>query len=303
MKPGTLPLDRSLLAQLYHALGQLLLDGREATIREVTARLPELVEGLPEADPEALAVGHYQVLGREVPPYASLFCEADRRVGGHVTEGYLRCYRQAGFAQDPRTEPADHLGQVLHFLGFCLEQPTPACQQAAGQLLHGEWLAWLPLFAFAVQRQQVPFVERVVQLVIELLQAHRALVPPPERRSALPWPDPLVPGPEDNLSALAAYLTTPVRCGFFLSRSDLQALGRQLNLPVGFGQRAQMTETLLHTAALHGRSGALLEALQTLTEEWKQYLQGHAAATQIWLERLETTRSLLQAARALMKDV
>ncbi len=292
--------DPFLLAQLYRQLGRFLLDGREATIRQFITRLPELVEGLAETDPEALAVDHYQVLGREVPPYASVFCEADGRVGGSVTEAYHRLYLQAGFALDPRAEPADHLGQILYFLAFCLERQTPACRRVAGQLLHGERLAWLPLFAFAVQRQQVPFIERVVQLIAELIRLHGTLVPASEQSGTIGQVDPAMPGPEDDLAALAAYLTTPIRCGFFLSLSDLQQLGRQLDLPVGFGRRRQVLESLLHTAALHGRSCALLEALLALVEEWRQYLQTQPAAAQRWLDRLEATRALLQTACTLM---
>ncbi|SHK33452.1 TorD/DmsD family molecular chaperone [Rhodothermus profundi] len=288
--------DPQLLAQLYHRLGQLLLDGRASTIRQLTGQLPELVEGLSETDPEALAAAHYHVLGREVPPYASLFCEVDRRIGGQTTEHYQRLYRAAGFTLDPRQEPADHLGQILHFLGFCLEQERPERQEAARQLLHGEGLAWLPVFAFAVARQQIPFMDRVVGLVTELIQAHQTLLSPPARRASLPWPDPAVPGPEAGLAQLAAYLTTPVRCGCYLSLADLQQIGRQVGLPVGVGPRVQVLETLLHTAALHGRARALLEALLALVEAWRQYLATCADKVGVWRERLEATRRLLQAA-------
>lgn len=297
----SLQVNPLLLAQLYRWLGLLLLDGREATLRQCATWLPELVEDPEEIDPEALAIAHYRVLGREVPPYASVFCEADGRVGGSVTEAYHRLYEQAGFRLDPRGEPADHLGQILHFLAFCLEQETPACRRAAGQLLHGEALAWRWLFAFAVRRQQVPFIERLVQLLIELIQVHRTLVPPSERPITQRRNDPAMPGPSDNLSVLAAYLTAPARCGLFLSLSELQRLGRQLELPVGFGRRVQVLETLFHTAALHGRAQALLEALLALVAEWQAYLQGRASETQIWLERLAATQSLLRSACEVLK--
>lgn len=295
------PFDSQLLAQLYHRLGQLLLDGRASTIRQLTDQLPELVEGLPETDPEALAAAHYQILGREVPPYASLFCEANRRIGGQTTERYQRLYRAAGFALDPRQEPADHLGQILHFLGFCLEQERPERQEAARQLLHGEGLAWLPLFTFAVTRQQVPFMQRVVELAAELIQVHCTLLPPSVQRKPLPWPDPAVPGPEADLAQLAAYLATPVRCGCYLSLSDLQQIGRRVGLPVGVGPRAQVLEILLHTAALHGQAGALLEALLAVVDAWRQYLATRAAEAHRWRERLEITRRLLQEASKMLK--
>ncbi len=304
MNPGaSLQADPLLLAQLYRWLGRLLLDGRAATIQEVVLWLPELVEDLAETDPEELAAMHYHVLGREVPPYASVFCAADGQVGGWVTDWYHRCYRAAGFAPDPRQEPADHLGQILHFLAFCLEQATPEQEEAARRLLHGEGLAWLPLFTFAVARQQVPFMERVVALVAELMQAHRALVPPAECAEPLPWPDPAVPGPEAGLSRLAAYLTAPIRCGFFLSLSDLQQLGRQLNLPVGFGRRVQVLETLFHTAALHDRARALLEALLALVETWWHYLKTEAPEAVVWRKRLEATWTLLQAAHKALESL
>lgn len=295
------PYDPMLLARLYDGLGRLLLDGREPTLRALTAQLPALIEGLPETDPEALAVVHYRVLGREVPPYASVFCAAEGQVGGWVTEGYYRHYQAAGWMLSPCQEPADHLGQLLRFLAFCLQQQTSACQEAARRLLYEGWLAWLPLFTFAIARQEAPFMYRIASLVVELIQVHRAQVPPPERLKSLPWPDPAVPGPEADVAQLATYLTTPIRFGCYLSLADMQRLGRQLGLPVGFGRRAQVLATLLHTAALQGRACALLTALLALIDTWQRYLKACDIEIPIWQTRLETTRTLLQAACAVLE--
>lgn len=109
------------------------------------------------------------------------------------------------------------------------------------------------------------------------------------------------PGPDGpSLREVAQTLTTPARAGLVLTKARLSALSRELGLPVGFGDRAQMLMGLFRAAGDLEQVPALIAALRDEVERWEARYVGWAAeypasgaVWQEWRERLARTRALL----------
>ncbi|MDT8307445.1 MAG: hypothetical protein RRC07_16050, partial [Anaerolineae bacterium] len=101
-----------------------------------------------------------------------------------------------------------------------------------------------------------------------------------------------------GLKEIAGYLLAPVHSGLYLSRDDISALARAVELPRGFGGRQQMLMNLLRAAAQYETMAALAGELQRVAGEWQAAyrtlaetaLAPYAAA---WEERVALTGRLL----------
>jgi TorA maturation chaperone TorD len=303
----------------YHLFSTLFLHG-------VTAQLLPLVRsigplGQPPADPDAAAAEHQHVFGFNVFPFQSVFLAPDAQPGGLETSGVQSAYASAGFPFDPRGESADHIGLELRFLGWLSHREAEA--RAAGAQGDGEPLSglleaqrdfldrhlswWLAPLTLALQRQTRPFFGALAQMTLELVAEHRADL---DRRmrprdaqerwnGRIPEPPRLMDDAQTALHQVASFLLTPLWSGLYLGRDELGELGRHCDLPRGFGSRQQTLENLLDAAARFGRLGACVQAFDGLVEHWHGRFRGlrgpelaHRSA--FWLNRLESTRSLLR---------
>ena len=94
------------------------------------------------------------------------------------------------------------------------------------------------------------FYQKLAIFVLELLAEHQnTLTKAFLQHTSLPPQNPILEKPECALKDIATYFCTPVHCGIFLRRLDIQTIGRKFNLPTGFGKRMEMLEKLLLCAA------------------------------------------------------
>lgn len=100
---------------------------------------------------------------------------------------------------------------------------------------------------------------------------------------------------------IAEFLLTPSRSGLWISKANIQELGRDFNVPRGFGDRLQMLSNLLRNAAEYELVDQLISALEALvTQQQQSYaalsaeLAGGPYATH-WQTRIATTKTILKA--------
>ncbi len=301
-------------SRAYDQLAAAYRHGLTDALRPVLAAVPDLAGVLPEPfDADEAAAAHYRLFGRDVLPYASVFLDAAGRLGGAVTEAVQHAYLRAGWTAGRHDEAADHLAQELAFLAFlagaeaeALEDGLPAeaarMRRHARAFLDAHLLPWLPAFVQAVQQQEDPFYTALAGLTLELALDHRAA---PDTaggapRPALPPPPPLLDEARTGLKDIAAYLVTTAWSGLYLGQADLARLGRTVQVPRGFGARAQTLHHLLETAVTFDRLPALLDALRDRAAAGQAAYEALAADHPVlreiaaaWRERLAGTVHLL----------
>ena len=111
-------------------------------------------------------------------------------------------------------------------------------------------------------------------------------------------------GSDRDATAPLAGLTSPARCGFFLSRADITAIAADQGLAVRFGGRSFMLESLAQAAAQAGRGDELRTALRSFAAERRAVLERWSAAlptlAPLWqdsLSRIAETVSGWEAGR------
>lgn len=304
-------------SRAYALFGRLYLDGLTEHLWPVIRALPELTATLPDPfDADDAAADHYQLLQLDVLPYASLFLDADARLGGATTCTVQEHYRQAGRSPEPGAESADHLGHELAFLGFLTAAEADALRdghddeakrmrQHQRRFLGSHLLWWLPGVVQALRGRHL-FYGTLADLTLDLvLDHHAALGPPPENVRPgpdLPEPPPLLDRPDTGLREIAVYLTTPAWSGLYLSRTDVTRLARSEDLPHGFGGRTLMLTNLLRAAATFNRFEHLVEDMQAIVQRWTHACEALPttggpplpAVARHWRQRLDGTAALLE---------
>ncbi|MGH1346161.1 MAG: molecular chaperone TorD family protein [Nannocystales bacterium] len=273
----------------YRVLARLLEDGAAGVPAEIAAVFDA------SADPGELRSQYVAAFDLGVPPYASVFLESDRCVGGQVTAA-LADRMETGAATGPA---ACHLAVQLEHVARRLEAGDG---EEAVAFLREALLAWLPALAVVLEDQPVPFWRTVVSQALDLAADHSRK---PEASAAGMRPAVVPPplGDASGLSDIAAWLATPSAVGTFISDADVVAIGRILRVPRGFGTRAQRIETLLRSAADYGCVASTADALADLLSRRRQSLlvvaQTHALAELVapWVERLGGGLGVLQALR------
>lgn len=271
------PLDDRRLAiargRSYDLLGDLFEHGprRLEHLGAVDALRPHVPEA---CDDEALAE-HHRVLSVEVLPYASAFIEADRCLGGEVSQ---RLGDRLAIEGDP-----DALWTQLRWLALLCGAEADALQDrvevvGAQAFLGEELLPWLGALHHALPEG---LYKAGAALLIELAEGHHS----GRVEDRLQPAEDLVANPKTGLGQIADYLATPARCGAWLAPWRLR---RVSDLPRGFGSRARLLENLLQGAARHGQVPQVLAALQA---ELSGLPEGP------WAERVAHTRAQLEVVR------
>ncbi len=315
------PLDETRArSRVYGLFSHLYERGLTTDVLPVVQAIPDLASLLPDPfDEDEAAADHYTLFGLEVFPYAGLFLDAEGRLGGPTTNRVQRLYAQIGFQPVLDRESADHLGHELALLAFLSEAEAEAVENTAPretervrqllrQFVDGHLLEWLPAFVCAAEQQPYPFYAALSRLTLDVVLDHRAGLDDEgaehtghsERVAPAP-PTDILDKAGTGLKDIAEYLATPTRSGFFLSRSDIAQLGRAERLPRGFGSRVQTLTNLLRAAVEFDRMEALLDALGKRVGVWEKFyqelhnndLQSVRTTSQIWLERLAGTKSII----------
>jgi TorA maturation chaperone TorD len=330
-------------ATTYDLLARLYLGAPDAAVLEYVRELPGFAatfapDVLAEAGQEALAAEHHRVFGLNVYPYESVFRDPELLLNTATTTQMARLYAACGF--DPagaRVGAPDHLGLELRLMRDLALAEAAAARRGDGRAaqwaraqqarcLHAHLAWWAPLCAGAVARvAALPFYRVVADLTIALILADLADLAygPPDTGVLLgavartPLEDEDSAGPDGNadrsfardpaeldINAVVRHLITPVRAGFLLTRADMTALGRALDLPVGMGDRFQMLRGLFATAGQYEQVPALLVALdalwgaaETAIEQLGRDAPAWTPFARHWSARLAAGRRLLQALR------
>ncbi|MBC8422755.1 hypothetical protein H8E07_01410 [bacterium] len=159
---------------------------------------------------------------------------------------------------------------------------------------------WAPPFCCALRDLGSPVADAVADSLASLLSG------PAEEAGELVrlrGRSPDLGDPSVGVNELVDWLCTPVRCGMFLSSPVLERLGRELNVPRGFGSRRRLLTNLLRAGAQYGRADRVVDGLRGVVERHRGVLGGAVwrtgvlrAASEPWCERLaETSVRLAEA--------
>lgn len=262
-------------ARAYALLADLLARGPTAETRAAAESSPTLADALAHYRPgdlEELAVDHQHAFGFCVHPFEGAFLDPEARVGGALAPSLRQAYERIGFAPDPTGEDAEHLATELRALALSsrLESDAAALgrredaerlRQLTRSLLDHHVLRWLPPLASAVARVERPFPTALVRQARDLAMLHRASLGGPYAAWALPPLGLDLGEPSTGLKDIARLLATPARAGIYLGRHDVGAVGRELGVPHGFGDRATLLTNLLETAVHLDALPAVVERL------------------------------------------
>lgn len=300
----------------YSLFGRLFLQPITADLLPYLQSIPDLAAVLPEPfDPDETAAAHHTLFAFNLFPYASIFLDTTRLLGGPVAHQHEEFYRQVGFVSDTAIEP-DHLGQCFSLLAYLSEleagnleagQSAEAPRNSQMGFFENHLLPWFVPFVIAVQRQDDPFYGRIAQLSLALIADHygelRTHLGGRVVQSARLSHSVELPALEDGRTGLrdiARFLVTPVLSGVYIGRRDITGLARYLSLPHGFGRRDEMLQTLLQAAGQYDSTPQLLAALEELVGKWQEAYQqialdyaDTAAFTAPWQTRTDQTQQLL----------
>jgi nitrate reductase assembly molybdenum cofactor insertion protein NarJ len=298
-------------SQTYHLLAEIFRGDPADELRDYLRELPGFAEAL-TAEPEP---NHYAIFGFNVFPYQSAFLSEDGQLGGAETERVQLLYAECGFPYN-LTESPDHISVMLDCFVFLIGAEMDAEEDRQIRMLarlrglqrralDQHLLRWVPAFCAAVREQGSPFYAAAAELLLELVLAHYAqlstvidLKTPGFRLP--PHPDPLS-REKTGLKDIATYLCTPASSGWFLSRGDIGALGRQYRLPRGFGSRTQLLTNLFRAAVTYDHFPEVIDALVTLSNQWQRHYELLAvtipAHVSPWQDALSSTQVMLSRVR------
>ena len=300
----------------YRIFSQLFDAGVTSEALPYVRSIPELSAAAAElAGPDLAAATHQRLFGFNVFAHESMFLSPEALLGGPVSERVTQFTFQAGF--DPgSSENADQIARELGLLAFLCDAEIDAWRdQQTGEtermralqrtFLDDHLLRWLPGLATAIGQQDEPLYAAAASLLLDLALDHRAGLGDDLHSAAAPFTLPAAPDPlasqRAGLRDVAEFLLTTAYSGIYLSRDDISRLGRQRNLPTGFGSRRLMLTNLLRSAAEFDALPPLLSDIQTLLARWQA---GYAALDEspaaavraigaVWSARLQETASLL----------
>lgn len=304
-------------APLYRFLARAYLAPPDEDFLTLAADVPELGRWLGgDAVAGDLATRYTWLFSFNVYPYASVFIDPSAMLNAPWSGFVAGVYRALGLDASSAAGIAapDHLAAQLEAVAALLEREEGATDAlAARRARHGQrtllcehLLPWLPIFLAAVERADDGFYRALATLTREVVgftfpRADEAADPSgagPRRRGA--------PGLPDELGALLV----PARSGLFLSRADLTALGRRLELPIRFAERAFMLEHLVRSAAerdglaaLFGELGAAALAQREALATWSADHPVLAPLWTAWFTRLDATERALAEHAAASTDM
>ncbi|CAN5443999.1 molecular chaperone TorD family protein [soil metagenome] len=313
------PLERAALTRF---LAGLFFGPPGEDALELAGEVPELAPHLC-AD---LAGDHSWLFDFNVYPYASVYLDPSGGLNAPWSGFVTGVYRALGLELQAGAGLAagDHIAAELEAVTIMLEREAQAADEvAAARARHGQrallfeqLLPWLPVLTHAVERVAGRgFYGVVAALTREALFEHADALLGGEAAPAFRFPeaeDELQhfllsgkgrgPGKAGEARAALQSLITPARSGLFLSREDITRLGRRLELPVRFAERAFMLEALAQAAADQERLEALFGELRREAREQREAIErwgrAHPALAPVWedwLGKLEATDERLLA--------
>ncbi len=291
----------------FALLGELFGAGLTPGARAAWGQVPEAAGLVSALSDEAAAEAYTRACQLEMAPYESAFCSADGLLGGECVDAVRALRLRCGL---PNEGEVDHLGEELRWLAFLTGASADAARDGVPaehilelerQVLDQHVLRWLPALVASLRAQaNAP--------ALWVLAADLGLALAVDRRVALggeppAWALPVAISVLDDeragLRRIAEHLALPVQAGGMLCRSTLVGIGRTLDLPAGFGARADLLEGLFRSAAHYGRVSSLCEALEQQLSGWERSWRtldgaGLGLLSAPWHARIAATRGLLR---------
>jgi TorA maturation chaperone TorD len=299
-------------AEVFSLLSHLWLnEPDELTLRDVCALLGVEVNGI---RPDELAVAYTDLFLLNVYPYASVFLDLHGEMNGVRSQEILALYQHFDYQPESLAQAGapDHLGLLLGLLAYIPETERYA-------VLNEYLMDFTPVLCLSVERQPGvhPFYsllaarsrqELFKALVEEKLTTtgqHFSLPGVPATWIELP----LVEEDEElSLSGLVQNLLTPAFSGVFLSRNRLGQWARQLGVPLAFGERYRLGNSLFEAAGMVERLPELLAWLEQEVDAWdaayavwSEEAPDWAVFAAGWRQRTASARRLLEEARSSLR--
>jgi TorA maturation chaperone TorD len=289
--------DLLLRARAFEVVGRLLLEAPGPKARTWMASVPEL-NGPCIQDVDAAAAEHQRVFGWLVFPFENVFRDDRAEIGGSYTDAVTLLAGRAGFAPGQGGPSIDHIGVELELMGWLFgrlaTEGSSEIRLMASELLHEHILAWLPALAVAVDGQGSPFYSAVCTMALALCDDAAIWCGPPASVLAAPPRQGLdLENEKTSLRHIAAFLVTPGRCGLFLSRDDIRALGT--GAPAGFGGRRTMLQNLLRSASRFELMGEVTSSIRRRAEVMRIGWEDRGSHTQTWHSSLDETLRVMDA--------
>ena len=267
----------------YLLLGRLFVEGVNDELLPYVRAIPELASALPDSpDMDEVAADYQHLFGFNLFPYESIFLDSSGLSGGAISEAVQRICEGAGYTAGIAATSPDHLGAELSFMAFLAGGEAEAwdsnlaavarqMEQRQRDFLQEHLLRWLLPLVLAVRQQEEPFFTALANLTLDFVHSHYASLGAPAAIDfRLPAPPTLLDNEKTGLKEIAAYLTTPLYSGVYLSRDDIGRLARQQRLPRGFAGREQMLVNVLRSAVQYDTLPALVVALQSFSDGWQK---------------------------------
>ena len=320
--------DRNLaLTQAYQLFAQLFASAPPIALYKDVLSLTELkAPQLPPIlteNPDEAAAAHYYIFNLETLPYESLFSEESLSTGGPRTLLLQNEYQKYGFDVRRYKMAADHLSTQLRFLSHlsgltahAAEQSAPfeqhQLEEATQHFLQNHFLLWVPAYCQSLNprnaerqyQQAFVFFQELTLFILQIAQEHGESLTDgsmsvPSHAKTKPC---ILDTPECGINDIARYFATPSLCGVFLRRSDIQEIGRALDLPSGFGPRIDMLTMLFTCAAEYNSFEPLLRGMEHQIRE-AQHFHTKESTSELWAndcaETIERIEALSSQAREL----
>lgn len=197
--------------------------------------------GLPGPDP----VEYTEVFVHQLPPYASIYLDAEGKIGGEARSRIAGFWRAMHLT--PPSEP-DHLATLLGLwasitqeaVGEGQPQRRSLLEHAAVTLVWEHLASWLsPYLSRLAELSEDfgPWAELLAEVVGDTLKG----VSPSNLPVHLTDEPKGLQGPDE----LVAFLLTPIRSGLVLTRADLKRAASDLGLGARVGERAFELRSLI----------------------------------------------------------
>ncbi len=183
-------------------------------------------------------------------PYASVYLGPEGMLGGEARDRVAGLWRALG--EEPPSEP-DHLSVLLGLYARLMElesaateRQAPAWQRARAALLWEHLLSWQGTWLSKLELVAPPAYAAWGRVLARTLQ-HEAsgLTLPDELPVHLAQAPPLPEPQQEGGEAFLEGLLTPVRCGFILTRTDLENAAAELQLGLRAGERRYALRALI----------------------------------------------------------
>ncbi len=298
----------------YTLLSRLLLEGVSAELHPYLDALSDLPPYTADAD--QAAAEHQTLLGFNLFPNESIFLDTSGLLGGELAERVQRHYQQNGYGATVGTP--DHIGHQLGYLAFLCGAEADAWEDNRGDIvievhnrqrdfLQSHLLRWLPPFVAALSQQDNRFYAAVGELVWSLVASQAdGLLAEDARPDALPDAPDLLGSDETTLRRIAEFLTMPALSGWWLGQDALGEIGRNLDLPRGFGGRVQTLLNTFRSATQYDAASPLVVALNAAAQRWLaayDELEGADTFVDLWRTRLSQTVQVLDQMHAQLNEM